>query len=121
MDMTKILVVDDDPGILESTQLLLEFEGYEVDTASCGDSLYKLDNNLPDLILLDIWLSGENGGDIAKVLKSKSLTKNIPIILFSANRDIEIIQQTCGADDCIAKPFQFEDLLTKLRKHLKIN
>lgn len=121
MDMTKILVIDDDPGILESTQLLLEYEGYEVDTASSGDSLYNLNDDLPDLILLDIWLSGENGGDIAKELKSKSLTKNIPIILFSANRDIEIIKRRCGADDCIAKPFQFEDLLIKLKKHLKIN
>ncbi len=119
--MSKILVVDDDPGILESTQLLLEYEGYEVITATNSKKIYNLHENLPDLILLDIWLSGENGGDIAKELKSRELTKNIPIILFSANRDIEVIKCRCGADDCISKPFHFEDLLTILKKHLKIN
>lgn len=117
--MHTILVADDDAGILESTQLLLEYEGYTVTTASDGDGVLNLNKPLPDLILLDIWLSGSNGGEITKYLKSQPKTKDIPIILFSANRDVEKIAVESGADDFIVKPFNFNVLKAKIQKHLK--
>lgn len=116
--MKKVLIADDDQSILDATRLLLEYEGYEVTTVCDGDELKDLGDDLPDLILLDIWLSGSNGGELAKYLKSQEKTKNIPIILFSANRDIEKIAKESGADDFLIKPFELTQLLQKINKHI---
>lgn len=115
--MVKILVVDDDPAILDSTKLLLTYEGYQVQTASDGDVVRNLSQNLPDIILLDIWLSGTNGGEIANHLKHQPETRNIPIILFSANRDIAKIAKQSGAEDYLVKPFDLAELRQKIAKY----
>jgi DNA-binding response OmpR family regulator len=117
-NMKKILIADDDTAILEATKLLLEYEGYEVDTVSDGETVLQLQPDFPGIILLDIWLSGTNGGEIAKQLKSAHMTKHIPIIMFSANRDIEKISRLAGADDFLIKPFELNDLLEKIKKYL---
>jgi CheY-like chemotaxis protein len=73
---------------------------------------------LPDLLLLDIWMSGIDGRDICKELKQKENTKKIPIVLISASREIERSALEAGADDFLAKPFEIDDLLEKIEKHL---
>jgi DNA-binding response OmpR family regulator len=118
--MKKILIADDDQGILDATRLILEYEGYKVQVVCDGDSVRNLNSNFPDLILLDIWLSGTHGGEIAKYLKSHYATKKIPIIMFSANRDIEKISKEAGADDYLIKPFDIDVLLKKIQKALFI-
>lgn len=118
MTKKKILVADDDPSILEAVQLILEDAGYDVVTAVNGETVYQMEKEYPDLLLLDIWMSGQDGSDICKFLKSRETTKNIPVIMISANKDTEEIAQKSGADDFITKPFEMKDLLTLVAKYI---
>ncbi len=111
----KILVADDDPSILEVIELMLTEEGYEVETAVDGESIYKMKKEFPDLLLLDIWMSGMDGRDICRYIKSHELTIDIPIIMVSANKDTAEIALEAGADDFLAKPFEMDDLLAKVK------
>lgn len=117
-DRKKILVADDDPAILEVLTLYLEEVGYEVETTDDGLTLRSLGQNLPDLLLLDIWMSGWHGRDICRFLKSQEATKALPIILFSANRETQQIAKEAGADDFIIKPFDLPKLLKTIERHL---
>jgi DNA-binding response OmpR family regulator len=108
------MIADDDPGIVDAVEMLLEFEGYAVTSTVDGATVLDMKNELPDLLLLDIWMSGEDGRDICKQLKSSSLTKNIPVIMISASRDIKSSALAAGADDFIAKPFEMDELLEKI-------
>lgn len=113
----KILVADDDPAILDAIKIILEMEGYKVDTTVNGETVAKMFEEPPHLLLLDIWMSGQDGRDICKALKAQHSTKNIPIIMVSASRDIEQSALNAGADDFLAKPFEIKDLLQKVKQH----
>lgn len=108
------MIADDDPGIVDAIEMLLEFEGYEVNSTVDGRTVLDMKDALPDLLLLDIWMSGEDGRDICKKLKKDELTKNIPVIMISASRDIKESAMEAGADDFLAKPFEMNDLLKKI-------
>jgi CheY-like chemotaxis protein len=115
----KILVVDDEPDILEFVQAMLEDVGYEVVTTDKGDYLEKLHNGgLPNLILLDVLLSGKDGREIVKYLKNREETKPIPVIMLSAHPSSESTAKVAGAEEFLAKPFEMDDLLTLIRKYL---
>ncbi len=115
----KLLVVDDEPDILEFLQVILEEEGYAVAVTGKGEYLEKLNIGvLPDLILLDMWLSGKDGREIVKYLKSQEKTGHIPIIMFSAHPRAEETALKAGADDFVAKPFDIDVLLNKIAHHL---
>jgi DNA-binding response OmpR family regulator len=113
----KIIIADDDPGILDAIEIMLNYEGYIVNTTLNGATLLDIEDNFPDLILLDIWMSGTDGIDICKKLKVKPSMKNIPVILISASQDIEKSASEAGADDFLAKPFDINELLTKISKY----
>jgi len=114
-----ILVVDDDPDILEFLQVILEDEGYTVVTSDKGEYLEQLHNGgLPDLILLDMLLSGKDGCEIVKYLKREPETTHIPVIMISAHPSAEKEARQAGADDFLAKPFNIEVLLAKITHHL---
>ncbi len=115
----KVLVADDDPAILDSIKMMLELEDYEVNVTINGETIYKMEKDFPDLLLLDIWMSGEDGRDICKYLKNSPDTRHIPIIMISASRDIMQSARDAGADDFIAKPFEMQDLLAKVEKYIK--
>ena len=115
----RILVVDDEPDILEFLQIILEEEGYTVVTSDKGEYLEQLHNGgLPHLILVDVLLSGKDGREIVKYLKSQQETKHIPIIMFSAHPSAEETAQQAGADGFLAKPFNIDDLLAKIAPYL---
>lgn len=114
----KILLADDDPAIVDSMQLMLEMVGYQVETTVDGETVLKMQEELPDLLLLDIWMSGQDGREICKHLKSKKDTQNIPIIMISANKDTAQIAKESGANDFLAKPFEMNDLLAKVEKYI---
>lgn len=116
---TKIFIADDDKGIIDSTTLILEDEGYNVVSSSSNETVKHIKNHLPDLVLLDIWLSGTNGGDIAKDLKQDEVTKSIPLIMFSANRDIQKIAEDVKAEGYLIKPFDLPELLDTVKKYVK--
>ena len=114
----KILVADDNPAILDALKIMLEGEGYEVETTVDGATVQDMKEPLPDLLLLDIWMSGIDGRDVCKLLKGATATKHIPIIMISATKDIQQIAKDSGADDCISKPFQMEHLLAIVAKYV---
>lgn len=117
-----ILLVDDNLDILEAVQYLLEDAGHTVIPVENGEYLDNLDTkNLPDLILLDMLLSGKDGGEIAYRLKQDKATKHIPIIMVSAHPSAKEAAKKSGADDFIAKPFDIEQLLTMIEKYLQAN
>lgn len=109
------MIADDDPGIVDAVEMLLEFEGYEVSSTIDGSTVLDMKTELPDLLLLDIWMSGEDGRDICKKLKQTELTKSIPVIMISASRDIKESALQAGADDFLAKPFEMNELLNKIK------
>jgi DNA-binding response OmpR family regulator len=116
----KILVVDDDPDILEFLRELLRLEGYAIMVTDKAEHLEKmLDSSLPNLILLDVLLSGKDGREIVKDLKSRAETMLIPIIMFSAHPRAEETALAAGADDFVAKPFEVDELLEKIAMHVK--
>lgn len=114
----KILVADDDPAILDAISMMLELEGYLVDITVNGETIYKMEKDFPDLLLLDIWMSGQDGREICKYLKNNNQTKHIPIIMISASNDVIKSAVEAGADDFLAKPFDIDDLLDKVVKYL---
>lgn len=115
----KIVVMDDDPDIIEFLQVILEEEGYAVLTSDGDEFLEQLhEGSLPDLILVDVLLTGKDGREIAKHLKSQEETKRIPVIMFSANPSSEQKAREAGADDFLTKPFEIDDLLAKVANYL---
>lgn len=114
-----ILVVDDDPDILVFLQVILEDEGYSVVTSEKGEYLEQLHNGgLPDLIVLDMLLSGKDGREIVKYLKRNPETSQIPVIMISAHPNAEKEARQAGADDFLGKPFNIEKLLAKIARFL---
>jgi len=118
-EVKNIMVIDDDPAILDSIGMLLEFEGYRVTVSSDAAGLLSMESELPDLLLLDIWMSGTDGRDICKQLKQQSSTRNIPVVLISASREIEKSAKQAGANDFLSKPFELDDLLRKVEMHIR--
>lgn len=116
--MKTILVADDDAAIVDAIALILEDAGYQVQTTLNGEEVTGLLNNYPNLILLDIWMSGQDGRTICRHLKLQPKTKHIPIIMISANKDTSQIAKESGADDFITKPFEMEELLSKVAKYI---
>jgi CheY-like chemotaxis protein len=117
MDKKKILVADDDDGIVEAMTILLEDEGYDVVTSMTGVEIPLLLKEKPDMIFLDIWMSGIDGRDVCNTIKANEQTRHIPVVMFSANKDTRDIANQCGADDFISKPFEMEDLIKMARKY----
>lgn len=119
LEDAQLLVVDDDPELLELTQAYLTKQGFSVATVDSGEAMGKyLDANRADLIILDLMLPGENGLSIAKRLKSEG---DIPIIIVSAQgEDVDrIVGLEVGADDYLAKPFNPRELLARIRAVLR--
>lgn len=116
----KVLVAEDDHAILEVVKIILKNEGFHAVSTDKEETIYRiLKEDPPDLILLDIWLGGNDGGKIAKNIKSKKATKHIPIVMISANNETEKITKDAGADGFLLKPFNIDDLLNIVNKHTK--
>jgi len=114
-----IMIADDDPGILDAVGILLEFEGYTVKSSPNGAELLHMNAGYPDLVLLDIWMSGRDGRDICRYLKNNPGTCDIPVLLISASKDIERSARAAGADDFIEKPFDMTVLLAKIESQFR--
>jgi len=113
----KLLIIEDDPDILDILKLIFQTEGYLVYTSLRGEETQDVIDMAPDLILLDIRLSafGKEGAEICKRLKTERLTWKIPVILLSAETDIRLVCSACGANDYIRKPFDVDMLTSKVR------
>jgi DNA-binding response OmpR family regulator len=116
MEVKKIFIADDDEAIVDATSMMLEMAGYEVRYTLNGASVYDDVINKPDLVLLDIWMSGIDGRDVCRKLKADPATLDIPVLMISAGRDIMKSALESGADDFLAKPFDMDELLAKVAK-----
>jgi CheY-like chemotaxis protein len=115
----KILIVEDDADIVLALTTILEDEGYVVAIDSGRHlSLHMSPASLPDLILLDMLLSGQDGREIARRLKADPSTRHIPILMLSAYPTIEQEAKAAGADSFLAKPFELDDLLDQVSSYL---
>lgn len=120
--MKKIFVADDDTDILDIIKLMLDTQGYNTQVATNANDIFSLsEEQLPDLILLDIWMSGVDGRDICNRLQQSEVTKHIPVLFISANSDIEAITTNCNATGFIAKPFDMNVLLDKVKETLEMS
>ena len=112
-----IYIVEDDSSIRELVVYTLKMAGFEADSCSCAEELYKvLDSTVPELILLDIMLPGEDGMSILKKLRRSSNTKKTPIIMLTAKGSEydKVSGLDAGADDYITKPFNPEELIARV-------
>src|SRR5665213_635535 len=120
--MARILVVDDDTDILSVMEILLTMKGFEVEVTTKGENTFpKIASFKPDLILLDVLISGYDGRTICRELKASQETSHIPVIMFSAHPGAAASIADYGADDFIAKPFDVTNLLQKVRYQLGIS
>ena len=116
-----VLVVDDSPTIRKMTRILLEDAGFTVWTADDGiDATKKLIDGFPNLILLDVRMPRMGGYTLCKLIKSHPDTQDIPVILFSANVLDHIRCSMVRCDDYLAKPFEEDDLLRRVREHINM-
>jgi DNA-binding response OmpR family regulator len=119
----QILIIDDEPFNLEFLELVLRQRGYRIITANNGRTGIDLAaKNQPDLILLDIMMPGENGFECATILRLSPETSEIPIIFLTALDDAKSTRKgfDAGAVDFITKPFEYREVLHRIRLHLKI-
>ncbi len=118
----KILIVEDEPAIQELLCFNVLQAGFQALCAADADSMWlQIQNNLPDLILLDWMLPNTSGVILARQLRSQDATRNIPIIMLTARgeeRD-KIMGLEAGADDYITKPFSPRELLARIRAILR--
>ena len=117
----KILIADDDPGIQDILTIIFERAGYEVEIKKNGEDLLNNKFTMPDLFLVDKQLSGYNGLDICRYLKSQRHTKNIPVIMISASPDIGRSSREAGADAYIEKPFEISNLVDLVNSYVYHN
>lgn len=120
MEERKILIVEDEQKIADTLQRGLEENGYVAEVAYDGNIGYKLFNSHPfNLVILDINLPGINGYKLCKIIRSSK--PNVPIIMLTSmsTLDDKIEGYDAGADDYIVKPFEFRELLLKIRVLLK--
>lgn len=115
----RILVVDDDPGMRTLLEAYLGDSGFIVETAENGVVMWRvLEKGMPDAIVLDLMMPGEDGLSLARRLRSQS---NVPILMLSARgEEIDrVVGLEMGADDYLAKPFSPRELLARLRALLR--
>ncbi|PTL78369.1 response regulator [Vitiosangium sp. GDMCC 1.1324] len=114
-----VLVVDDDPDILEALSEILEAEGFEIRRARNGkEALDRLEPDPPQLILLDLMMPVMDGWEFAQRMRQKPAVANIPLIVLSADRNVGSKATDIGAVGHLAKPFELNDLLDMVRRSL---
>ncbi|EHQ27086.1 response regulator [Mucilaginibacter paludis] len=107
----RIIIFDDDEDILSICSYILEEQGWQVHTfTDCNDIINKVNGIKPDVILMDNWIPDIGGIQATQMLKKNDELKNIPVIYFSANNDIQTLAGNAGADTFLAKPFDIDEL-----------
>ncbi|OLN32850.1 response regulator transcription factor [Desulfosporosinus metallidurans] len=115
----KILLVDDEPNILQFLEMGLQNEGFEVQTAQDGMTGVTLAKQFqPHIIILDVMMPGMDGFEVCRMLKK---TENVAIIMLTAKDEVEdrVKGLTLGADDYVMKPFSFEELLARIHARVR--
>ena len=119
-----IFVVDDEEDTVELARMVLEYEGYQVFSASNGEEaieFLKSSTKKPNLVLLDILMPKLNGLEVCRWIKNNDQLNKVPVLLFTAKvgKKDKIAGEEAGADAYINKPFSADDLISLIKKHLK--
>ncbi|MCX5830688.1 MAG: response regulator [Deltaproteobacteria bacterium] len=117
-----ILVVDDEKDIVELVAYNLNREGYQVARAYDGrQALQLIRENKPDLVILDLMLPGISGFEVCRLIRKKTETEGLPIIMLTAKSDSvdKIMGLEIGADDYLTKPFNVRELVARVRAVLR--
>jgi CheY-like chemotaxis protein len=118
----RILLVDDQPANLNLLYELLEGEGYRISVAPSGPVALKVvEQAEPDLILLDVMMPGMDGFEVCRRLKQDEKTQDIPVVFITALTEDVVQGFQAGGVDYITKPFRDEEVLVRVRTHLRIN
>lgn len=118
----KVLVVDDEDNIIELIRLGLHYEGFEVEVASNGEQgLMQAQRSNPDFIILDVMMPDIDGLEVCRRLRNNPTTTDIPILLLTAKDDVSdrILGLQTGADDYLTKPFDFFELVERVKAILR--
>jgi DNA-binding response OmpR family regulator len=116
-----VLVVDDEIGALTLIGIMLERGGFTVLKAKDADAaLAVLDQNTPDLIILDVMMPGTDGIELCKMIRHRGDTMGIPVLILSARGDADSVMRgmEAGANDYLPKPILHHDLVSKVRSIL---
>ena len=116
----KVLVVDDEPNIVELLTVSLKFQGFEVESANSGQDALELARSWrPDAYILDVMMPGMDGFELLGNLRGEGL--DAPVLFLTAKDAVEdrIHGLTIGADDYVTKPFSLEEVITRLRVILR--
>ncbi|WP_316739169.1 response regulator transcription factor [Pedobacter aquatilis] len=117
--MGKIFVLEDDQDIREVVKLMLESENYVVESfANVHDFMNRDAKDIPDLFILDVMLPDGSGIDVCAKLKSESMLTKSPVIIMSAHASVDEVARGCSAEGFIAKPFDMENFLDKVRTQI---
>ncbi len=118
----QVLVVDDEENIQELIRLGLRYEGFQVESASNGpDAISAAQRLNPDLIILDLMLPGMDGLEVCRRLRINPTTQDIPILMLTAKDEVHdrVVGLDTGADDYLTKPFDFEELVARVKAILR--
>jgi len=114
--MKKVLLLDNDEGVLDVMQEALSYEGFQIKAIDSTDNIFPvIDGFDPDLIILDYILSGVNGGEICHQIKANPKTTDLPVIIMSAYPRVIRSLGYYGCDDFIAKPFDLDDIVERIK------
>jgi len=116
---TRIVVADDDPGVLEIFKIIFDKEGFDTIILSNPKPLLQNEYLDADIYLLDKQMSGMDGIEICKHLKQNEQTRHKPVLIISANPNARALSEEAGADDFIEKPFLKKELLSKVSRYLQ--
>ena len=113
----KVLIIDDNAGILFAMRKALKLKEYEVYTSDTFTGIDAVEKIAPDLIYLDISLVGNDGREVAQELKGDERTKHIPIVILTAYPNADELAREAGADGYLCKPFELADLWKMTATH----
>lgn len=114
-----LIAADDEQDLLTLFEVSMKAKGYTVGISTNAKNLWALlRRKLPDVLFLDIQMGGVNGGELCQQIKKKKETAGIPIVMLSANDNVEEIAKQCGADGFVHKPFKTEKILQEIERIL---
>lgn len=114
-----ILIFDDDAEILLVCKIILEGENYRVETRIyCDNIIEDITQVKPDIILMDLWIPDIGGENAINLVKKNEATQHIPVILFSANTEIEETFKRVNANGFLKKPFNIDDMLNVIENNI---
>jgi len=119
----RIVIVDDSPAIRDCFRWILATDSYELTIYPSGTPILNGDYSVPDVFIVDKQLSGVDGLDVCRFLKSQEETRDVPIIILSASPNIKMLARNAGADGILEKPFQAKALKEMVDKFVvdKVN